>query len=266
MHRISAGYIIPLDDLKPFHRFSWIDPPRLISEPDTSSMELEWHTSGEWMSDRPTSVVYNFLYGDEEVAVFSCKPWRTEQPENFFDLADIRKAFTLSLVDPLKLLTRIDDHLHSLLAMSAAASIFENMAEATVSLEGLSNTVLGNSTWYRDAAQRLLETGQKKLSHHEKVGTLLMTPALSLPETFGCICMFVSGTLDLNPEELSRVMAVSAGDSLYVAGVLLNDPAKVPSKAVERVPGNIGRPGMALLIPPTNLKVSKEDPKKIFIH
>ena len=64
------------------------------------------------------------------------------------------------------------------------------------------------------------------------------------------------------PEKpLQDVMAISSGNSLYMAGYLLADPAEtLPSDTVQKIPGNIGRPGIALLIPPKRLKIPKVEP------
>lgn len=63
--------------------------------------------------------------------------------------------------------------------------------------------------------------------------------------------MFESGLYDVNPDSLSNVMAVSSGDSIFVAAPLLCDPSEKPlEQEIRRVLGNIGRPGIVLLVPP----------------
>ena len=55
-------------------------------------------------------------------------------------------------------------------------------------------------------------------------------------------------------------MAISAGDSVYVAAPILCDPA-VQSKSheVRRIIGNIGRAGLAFLMPPSNPRTKQID-------
>ncbi len=73
----------------------------------------------------------------------------------------------------------------------------------------------------------------------------------SRAQTFACIAMLDSGTSNLDPEALSRVFAMSTGNSIYVAGALLCDPYQNPSSAeVQRVVGNIGRAGISFLLAP----------------
>ena len=48
-------------------------------------------------------------------------------------------------------------------------------------------------------------------------------------------------------------MAISSGDTLYVSEMLLNDPSQsLTELGIRCLVGNIGRPGMALLLPPRN--------------
>ncbi|KAI9786740.1 MAG: hypothetical protein M1816_007811 [Peltula sp. TS41687] len=68
---------------------------------------------------------------------------------------------------------------------------------------------------------------------------------------FSCILMFESGQFNIPPEQLRNVMAISSGDSLFIAAPLLNDPAKRLSESeICHVMDNIGRASIALLIPP----------------
>lgn len=70
--------------------------------------------------------------------------------------------------------------------------------------------------------------------------------------------MFESGGFDLSPNILDRVMAFSTGDSIYVAASILCDPAIVPKPyEIRRIVGNIGRAGLAFLIPPTSPRIKR---------
>lgn len=79
---------------------------------------------------------------------------------------------------------------------------------------------------------------------------------ISRSEAFSCIVMLESGGINIAPEQLDRVIAVSAQNSIYVAGVLLSDPTnKLPLASMKRVVGNIGAPGVSLLVVPENPRV-----------
>lgn len=73
---------------------------------------------------------------------------------------------------------------------------------------------------------------------------------LSKPATFACIAMLESGSVNIGPQGLEDVMAMSSGDSLYVAAELLQDPICKRDNRIVRVGGNIGRAGIVMMIPP----------------
>ncbi|KAI9802803.1 MAG: hypothetical protein M1833_001402 [Piccolia ochrophora] len=68
--------------------------------------------------------------------------------------------------------------------------------------------------------------------------------------------MFESGTLNIDPMELLPVMAICSGDSIFVAGEMLSDPAENhPRFYIRRIVGNIGRPGITMMVAPQNPRV-----------
>ena len=75
----------------------------------------------------------------------------------------------------------------------------------------------------------------------------------SLGVAFSCIAMFEIGgsDLDIEPRQLNKVMAISTGNSLYMAEYLFCDPHdELSGWGVRRAIGNIGRPGLAFLVFP----------------
>lgn len=87
-----------------------------------------------------------------------------------------------------------------------------------------------------------------------------MSPSeLSMAQTFSCILLFDSGVFNISPSHMNNIMAISSGDSLFIAAPLLSDPAKKLSRGpkIRHVMGNIGRAGTALLQAPDNPKIRK---------
>ncbi|KAH7134953.1 hypothetical protein B0J11DRAFT_425484 [Dendryphion nanum] len=79
-----------------------------------------------------------------------------------------------------------------------------------------------------------------------------------LERSFACLAWFESGEFDIAPEDLRGVFALANGDSIYVASALVSDPSKDTSLyPIRRVFGNIGRPEMSLLIPPSNPRLAE---------
>jgi len=115
-------------------------------------------------------------------------------------------------------------------ACDAASKIYKLLPGATLSARIVSQG-LGKAKW---------------IPPRQKEGYVL-----SRAQSFACILMFDSGWCNLDPEIFADVMAISTGSSLYIAGLLLCDPFEDPGTTkVRRVVGNIGRPGISLLIPP----------------
>lgn len=78
---------------------------------------------------------------------------------------------------------------------------------------------------------------------------------LSRPEAFACITMFECGQL-LDVAHFREVFAITSNDAIFVATPLLADPQDVPIETeIKRVLGNIGRPGVSLLVPPPEPRV-----------
>ena len=88
----------------------------------------------------------------------------------------------------------------------------------------------------------------------------LLPHDINRQEAFACVAMLESGIFNFSPSQLSQVMAVSSEDSLYIATPLLCDPATdMKPYDLRRVMGNIGRAGLALLIPPQRPQIRKPE-------
>ncbi|RYP47080.1 hypothetical protein DL768_006807 [Monosporascus sp. mg162] len=84
---------------------------------------------------------------------------------------------------------------------------------------------------------------------------------MDIGKTFACIALFESGSCSVNPDSLRNVMAMATGDSIYIAAALLCDPMETPEPhEVRRIRGNIGKPGIAMLIPPKEIQDKHSSP------
>ena len=140
----------------------------------------------------------------------------------------------------------------------AMVSEFYNryLPSSTVSLTVLTKP-LYNSCLFRDTLTNLDPSPQAMLSD-EQPGKLF--PLMSRAAMFSLVFYFESGGVSMPEKSLQGVMAISCGNSLFVASHLLADPAEnIPSYSVQKIPGNIGRPGIALLIPPENPRIRKAE-------
>ncbi|KAL4973001.1 hypothetical protein BDW66DRAFT_169041 [Aspergillus desertorum] len=85
---------------------------------------------------------------------------------------------------------------------------------------------------------------------------------LTRQQAFASILQFESGTLSVDVQEMDSVMAISSGNSLYIAQRLLHDPIPpetLASCAVAHAIGNVGKPGIALLFAPEKPDVREHD-------
>lgn len=84
-----------------------------------------------------------------------------------------------------------------------------------------------------------------------KWATTSRSPCVTRSMVFSCIAMMETGKISLDAQHLEQVFALSSGNSLFVSTRLLADPYdEVADSSVTRIVGNVGRPGVNLLIPP----------------
>jgi hypothetical protein len=187
------------------------------------------------------SIGFQFLFGDcDSAALYSYEPIRKDAT-GLFTLQDIKESFTRKAVDPAALrrhLLKRKGTLRSLQALATVLDIYKFMPEARLDIE---------------AAERPLYLARWFNSVRFDSSRLCV---LSRAQTFSCIAMFESGSMNIHLDILSAVMAMSVSNSIYVAAPLLSDPFNnYGQNMVKRVIGNVGKPGIAMLIPPRNPKM-----------
>lgn len=116
------------------------------------------------------------------------------------------------------------EYVASLRAFASASAIFKNLPETTISLS-VTNRPLYTAKWF---------------GHEAYAG--------SLGSVFSCLTLFETGSVDIHPSELIDVMAMSAGNSLFMAEYIFNDPSDDPDMVLRRTIGNIGKPGVSFLL------------------
>ena len=143
---------------------------------------------------------------------------------------------------------KADPYLQCAKGISTAAMLYKNFANATVDVRVLQCSLHG-TRWLRKVTcspanfDIMVAPGETPAS--------LLPYNLDRASAFACIAMFDSGLYDSDPDDLGNVMAMSSGDSIYASVALLCDPSENShSHDIARVRGNIGRPGIAYLVPP----------------
>ncbi|KAI2622675.1 hypothetical protein GGS26DRAFT_593966 [Hypomontagnella submonticulosa] len=143
-----------------------------------------------------------------------------------------------------KLRSESFNYVRALRACAAAAELYTRLGPDTSIKASVSSKVkLSEARWIPD-------------SEGPKVSPL--RTKLSRSEAFACIAMFESGGLNLDPVGLREVYAMSSGDSIFVSSRLMCDPYTEPFEfEIQRVPGNIGQPGLSFLVPPPDPMVKE---------
>lgn len=125
---------------------------------------------------------------------------------------------------------------NSLAALVSASEIYKTLPDATLSIDIASHSLC-----------------QHKWLQRTPDGRVIRDLSPDLVETFACIASFETETPRISLHGMDQVMALSAGNSIYLSQHLLSDPSEDYSPCeIRRIEGNTGKLGLALLIPPTS--------------
>ena len=246
-----------------------------------ATVGIFWPSIGETIPDsriydERREPFYTMIFGDMDSAALFVHESRT----SLVDLAhpsedDTPRVFTIfeeSRVDHDAVVRQLseyfrmgnpkaDPYLQCAKGISTAATLYKNLAKATVDVRVLQRSLHG-SRWLRKATclPQNFDSVDNLIDERRKIDMMATsgdTPPSLLPykfdraTSFACIAMFDSGLYDSDPDELGNVMAMSSGDSIYASVALLYDPSENSrSQDIARIRGNIGRPGIAFLVPP----------------
>lgn len=157
-----------------------------------------------------------------------------ERLSTFFSLPGLRDHQATSphsrVSDKNQDFRRISSQSQSLFALYRASLVYQRLPSAHIDLS-VAARPLSDAQWARIEGQSAL--------------------TISRPEAFACVAMFDTGHINLDPTHFTDVMAISSGDTLYVSEMLLNDPCQpLTELGIRCLVGNIGRPGVALLMSP----------------
>jgi len=227
---------------------------------DTLTPDFWWtrYTDQSGISVTPHKAHYKALCGDPSTAAIFCQQEPSERdstskcnsamkPSDIAAILDSKLIHESFLSKHLKHLWDFgkdqQPYFQALHAASAAADLYGQLKGSTIDLSVTSKS-LAKTTWFPGSTQYAKQR------------------FLSRTQAFACIAFFESGGLELSPDRLENVMALSSGSSLYVAEALLRDPWITANQGeIRRLTGNIGRAGLSLLVPPPQPRVRKFDPQ-----
>lgn len=215
-------------------------------------------------------LTFDFLAGDSfGTAIYQRRQGSPcKVSDDGFTVEFLDRIFSLDgAIDPQMLIkvlsSSIDPEiLRPLKAFSAISFVCDSFPDASVSPRLLSSDVeLGKAHWIPpDSIYTQLEHPDANLRDDQHDHYLMLKPyTLTRARIFACIAMLETGVLNLEAHLLENVMALSVGNSLYVAAELLGYPSHSSCK-IRKVMGNIGRAGLAFMIPPRDPKIRPHNP------
>ncbi|PVI00022.1 hypothetical protein DM02DRAFT_527760 [Periconia macrospinosa] len=74
---------------------------------------------------------------------------------------------------------------------------------------------------------------------------------------------YLDSAIGIDPEHMINVIAFSTADSIYVRSSVVQDPHKSLREGlsqIRRIFGNVGKPGITLMVPPSEVMVREFDP------
>ena len=201
------------------------------------------------------SIEHTFVCGDvESAAIFvsTDQKAKLKNLKNEMSVKDLLLLIDSGGINRSQLVSRLTNSGHiskfstyfqSLQAVHEAEQIYSYLRGAQVDLQITSHT-LSLSKWWNESSNSIVNSNARDLRN-----------------VFSCIALFETGFMDVDPASIGEdIIAMCNANSIFVASELLLDPtAEVPPVPVERMTGNIGKPGLAFLITPPNPKIGPVD-------
>ncbi|GAW24361.1 hypothetical protein ANO14919_139450 [Xylariales sp. No.14919] len=182
---------------------------------------------------------------------------------NKLTIREIMSLFQPESVDFSKCALGISITDNTLLAMTLIESLYRGMDNATIDVRAV-QVNFAEAKWVRSAIMRAGPKARRRnMVSLQAAGSrvpYLHTDGVDTATCFACIAMMETGSYNLDPHELRNVFGLCASDSLYIASCLLRDPAdRLKGPPVQRFTGNIGRAGMAFMVPPNEPEIRRYD-------
>ncbi|RFN52064.1 hypothetical protein FIE12Z_3616 [Fusarium flagelliforme] len=239
---------------------TWIKPPSVYTEYQDTGLS-DWLNNDGFEEDIDidvSEVTFHLVAGDpENVALYATRPSNSDPTtfhhSNHVSPAILAKSLERNLLSGPKVVRYLNSFifhssrtkLHSSLrALATVENIYKMLPSSSLALEATSKP-LYNMPWLPNTFPH----------------TFRFSPLpLGIGGTFACIAFFESAALAVSPDGLQHVMAMATSDSIYIPAALLSDPTdRCEPYEMRRIWGNIGRPGIAMLIPPKEPQIRKAE-------
>ncbi|KAF2497617.1 hypothetical protein BU16DRAFT_559352 [Lophium mytilinum] len=240
--------------------------------------------------------IYLHVIGDPNDCAMYVKDSRAKSVSHLphMGFEDIKEAFQAGSLDVSGVFNHLQDNLPtsssiSMRALGTIANTYDHITNATIALRAI-YTPLHHWEWYLASSAKYLakepqlddDFAREESKHNSSTGNTAVSEEpcltsrstetegslspfkLTCAETFALVAGMESGESNLKPSQLSGVMAMSSSDSIYLAAPLLVDPAESldlrhDRPKIKRIMGNIGKAGIAMLVPPPEPQIKSSD-------
>jgi hypothetical protein len=129
--------------------------------------------------------------------------------------------------------TQLEEFHKSIGAFLMAAEVYRDLPNSTINI-GVTSQPLAAAKYFQINTAKCPQIKTSKLA-----------------DKFSCIAFFESAIINIDPTELSEVIAISSGNSLHIAACCLQDPARDENtNRTMHAIGNVGKPGLCFLFSP----------------
>ena len=137
-------------------------------------------------------------------------------------------------------------------AVGYATQVYRKLDGASISLKVV-NPSLDEAPWLDP---NLRKTYYQLLNIGGEYFPAIVPLRMPRENALSCIAYFETGTLRLPPEDFNETLAIASGNSIFVTSEVLSDPFdSIDDTYVKRIVGNIGQPGISMLIAPIHPRI-----------
>ena len=229
----------------------------VVENPTRAELRAGKKTISRFLAPGPGQepILYDLMFGDPSVAAVyrpSKSGYQTKGEDYYIRPKELLGLFRDSSLGDGLLLNQINRSyttaayggiVHSLQALHFAGRVYEHLDDAKIDMQICLGGLYASQYARRLQASHLPRRAEKQSSSDMAKESLKLA--------FSCIILFQTGRIDVDPEVLEGAIAISHNDSIFVAQNVLVDPSHSDIiSPVRRIVGNVGKPGLAILLPP----------------
>ncbi|KAH8659021.1 hypothetical protein BGZ61DRAFT_567223 [Ilyonectria robusta] len=241
----------PEEQQEPVHLSVKTDAMRVVWGTPAEPLVADWDPHDHWFGEMKH---YEHWLGDPHSAAIFIRLDQSMPENDVIPFTELASLFERQALSPSRMAEKLAEFLEqgdqkyvgALKAIATMNSLYSGQNQTTIDVNVFERSLV-ETKWLSSVVTPRLHLGQ---SFTQTLRRALQPSRMSISQSFSGI-LFFENLFDIPPSQVSNVMAMSTGNSLFIAASLLCDPAKPPrGSKIRHVMGNVGKPGMALLVPP----------------